>query len=227
MIVVSDTTPLNYLILIDVADVLPTLFGRVYAPSAVLTELSHPRGPEAVQAWAASPPGWLTVQDPARTDPALRLGPGKSAAIALAAELRADFVLMDERRGTRAAERRGLRVAGALVIMQQAGARGLLDYEATRDRLVDETSFYVTDDVLWKSGGRFRELRRAREQARGEERERDEPELERWAAEEKRSDIGPHGQGKKICSEDRATLIAVSQDFETLFIGSGVAILAA
>jgi hypothetical protein len=32
MIVVSDTTPLNYLILIDSISVLPALFGRLYAP---------------------------------------------------------------------------------------------------------------------------------------------------------------------------------------------------
>ena len=46
MIVVSDTTPPNYLILIDSVHVLPTLFGRVYAPSAVMQELSHPKTPE-------------------------------------------------------------------------------------------------------------------------------------------------------------------------------------
>jgi predicted nucleic acid-binding protein len=36
MIVVSDTTPLNYLILLESVHVLSALFGRVYAPSAVL-----------------------------------------------------------------------------------------------------------------------------------------------------------------------------------------------
>jgi len=39
MIVVSDTTPLNYLILTESIHVLPTIFGRVYAPSVVLKEL--------------------------------------------------------------------------------------------------------------------------------------------------------------------------------------------
>jgi predicted nucleic acid-binding protein len=46
MIVVSDTTPLNYLILIGAAHVLPELFGRVYAPTAVIKELSHARSPK-------------------------------------------------------------------------------------------------------------------------------------------------------------------------------------
>jgi hypothetical protein len=46
MIVASDTTPLNYLIPIGSAHVLPALFGRVHAPSAVIRELAHPRSPQ-------------------------------------------------------------------------------------------------------------------------------------------------------------------------------------
>jgi predicted nucleic acid-binding protein len=74
MIVVSDTTPLNYLVHVDSVHLLPGLFVRVYTPSAVITELSHIRAPEAVRAWAASPPEWLKVQDPTTTDASLKLG---------------------------------------------------------------------------------------------------------------------------------------------------------
>ncbi len=41
MIIVSDTSPLNYLILINYEDVLPTLFGQIIIPLAVLNELQH------------------------------------------------------------------------------------------------------------------------------------------------------------------------------------------
>ena len=41
MIVVSDTTPLNYLILVDSVHVLPGLFVWVYAPSAVITRVGE------------------------------------------------------------------------------------------------------------------------------------------------------------------------------------------
>jgi predicted nucleic acid-binding protein len=44
MIVVADTSPLNYLIRLDHADVLPEIYGRVLVPQAVLDELQHPRG---------------------------------------------------------------------------------------------------------------------------------------------------------------------------------------
>ena len=40
MIVVADTSPLNYLVLIDAIDVLPSLFGEVYAPPEVIRELA-------------------------------------------------------------------------------------------------------------------------------------------------------------------------------------------
>jgi predicted nucleic acid-binding protein len=156
MIVVSDTTPLNYLVLIGSDHVLPALFGRVYAPSAVIKELSHPRTPKVVQSWVSQPPVWLIVRDPSRVDPTLTLGSGEAAAIALAEELKADWVLLDERKGSREAESRGFRVAGTLGVLEEGGARNLLDYERMRDLLVAETTFYVTEDVLRESEHRFR-----------------------------------------------------------------------
>jgi len=75
--------------------VIPATVGRVYAPSVVVKELSHPRSPEAVRISASSPPEWLTVQDPMHTDPSLKLGAGEAAAISLALELEADHVLID------------------------------------------------------------------------------------------------------------------------------------
>ena len=76
MIVVSDTTPLNYLILTETVHVLSAIFGRVYAPSAVIKELLHLRSPQAVGTWASSPPEWLTVQDPTHIGPC-KLGRGR------------------------------------------------------------------------------------------------------------------------------------------------------
>ncbi len=168
MIVVSDTTPLNYLILIEATEVLSALFGQVYAPPAVLQELSHPRGPQSVRAWAASPPEWLVVQGPAQRVETLpkALHDGEVEAISLARELGAEWVLIDERKASREAERLGLRVAGTLGILEEAGARDLLDYEKSRDRLVNETSYYVTDDVLRESATRYHARKQAQEHDR-------------------------------------------------------------
>jgi predicted nucleic acid-binding protein len=51
MIVVADTSPLNYLILIEEADVLRKLYGRILIPPAVQVELLQPGAPAAVMAW--------------------------------------------------------------------------------------------------------------------------------------------------------------------------------
>src|SRR5271168_5107143 len=99
MIVVSDTSPLNYLILTESVHLLTAIFGRVYAPSAVVKELSHPRSLEAARRWASNPPEWLEVKDPTHIDRSLTLGAGETAAISLALELSADRVLIDERKG--------------------------------------------------------------------------------------------------------------------------------
>ena len=148
MIVVSDTSPLNYLILTESVHVLPVIFGGVHAPSAVIKELSHPRSPEAVRTWASTPPKWLTVQDPTQIDASLKLGVGETAAISLAIELNADRVLIDERKGYKAALQRGLNATTTLGLLEEASHRGLIDFEKTLDRLDKETTFYVTDDVL-------------------------------------------------------------------------------
>ena len=78
MIVVSDTSPLNYLILIGLQEILPALFRRVVAPPAVLAEMLQPGAPEAVSAWAATPPEWLEVIAPTSVDFSARAGRGRS-----------------------------------------------------------------------------------------------------------------------------------------------------
>lgn len=166
MITVADTSPLRYLILVEAVDVLPRIFGQVHAPPEVMQELGASRSPEleAVRRWAASPPAWLTVQEPRELDPSIQLGPGETAAISLARELRADWILIDERKGTREARDRGLQVAGTLVVIEEAAACDLLDYGKTKDRLVNHTNFYVTEDVIRESEQRYRQRKLIQEQ---------------------------------------------------------------
>jgi predicted nucleic acid-binding protein len=163
MIVVSDTSPVNYLILTESVHVLTAIFGRVYAPSAVIKELSHPRSPDAVRTWATNPPEWLVVQDPKYIDLSLQLGVGETAAISLALELNAELVLIDERKGYKVAQQRGLKATTTLSILEEAHFRGLIDFDRTIERLETETTFYVTDDVLEEFKRRTRERKLAQE----------------------------------------------------------------
>ena len=50
MLVVADTTPINYLVLIAQIDILAALYPQVVIPSAVAAELQHPKAPAVVRA---------------------------------------------------------------------------------------------------------------------------------------------------------------------------------
>lgn len=135
MIVVSDTSPLNYLVLARSESALPSLFGRIVVPPAVLTELMHPRAPQLVRQWAAEPPAWVERRVPATSVPSLKLGPGETEAICVARELRADLILIDERRATRRAQELGLVVVGTLGILIMASRHGLISLRSALDAL--------------------------------------------------------------------------------------------
>lgn len=147
MLVVADSSPLNLLVRIGHADVLPALFESVAIPTEVSRELSRPRTPEVVRAFVSNPPTWLTIQEPATVEAIERLDPGECAAISLARELRADFLLIDEKPGRRAAAQRGLSVIGAIGILERAAEQGLLDLRLAIDR-VRATGFRVSDELL-------------------------------------------------------------------------------
>ena len=62
MIVISDSSPINYLVLINKGEVLQQLYGRVIIPPAVHTELQRERTPSVVREWVRHKPAWLEVQ---------------------------------------------------------------------------------------------------------------------------------------------------------------------
>ena len=76
--IVADTSPLNYLVLINQIDVLPLLYGRFLIPESVRTELSATETPQLVRNWAANLPEWIEVSTVVRHyDESLsRLHPG-------------------------------------------------------------------------------------------------------------------------------------------------------
>jgi predicted nucleic acid-binding protein len=142
-IVVADTGPLRYLVLIGHVEMLSRLFGAVSIPATVADELRHPGSPDVVRAWMASLPPWLALHpDPAQ--PAVELGwldPGERAAIALAHALGAGLLLIDDRAGVAAARRQGFRVTGTLGVLADAAREGLLDLAAAFAAL-RATNFY-------------------------------------------------------------------------------------
>jgi predicted nucleic acid-binding protein len=149
MIVVADTTPVNYLILIGEIDVLAKLYGRVVVPQAVYEELTNPHAPASVRTWIERPPDWLEILSPTTvSDTALmKLDAGERDAIALAEELSADQLIVDELLGRREAERRGLSVIGTIGVLREAAEEGLLDLPTSIERL-RQTSFHISPAIL-------------------------------------------------------------------------------
>ncbi|HEV7266348.1 MAG TPA: hypothetical protein VGN83_15710 [Falsiroseomonas sp.] len=149
-LVVADTGPLHYLVLIDEIGVLPVLANEVLIPSEVRDELDQPRTPAPVRDWIAAPPAWLRIQSAPSAAADLRLAkldPGKRAAIALAAVVGADAVLMDDRAGVATARAGGLDAIGTLGLLQRGARRGLLDLPGALARLV-ATNFHVRQELL-------------------------------------------------------------------------------
>ena len=139
-LVIADTGPVNYLILIGHIDLLPRMLERVVLPAAVQAELSSSLAPPAVQLWIADFPAWLEIAQTPPVTLSAGIHKGEAAAIAVAAAMRADLLLIDDRRGIRAAKQQGLRVTGTLGLLELAAERGLVHFADAIHRL-EGTSF--------------------------------------------------------------------------------------
>ncbi|MFN0172462.1 MAG: DUF3368 domain-containing protein [Bryobacteraceae bacterium] len=127
MKVVSNTSPLNYLAVIDFVDLLPRLFSRVIIPLAVRQELEAPGAPEQALRLVQNKPEWLEVvsSPPIANARLWDLDPGEREAIAVALEIKADLVLLDEARGRGIGGKLGLRITGTLGLLDRALRDGL------------------------------------------------------------------------------------------------------
>ena len=134
-VVVSDTSPLHYLILCGTEEILPKLFQQVVIPPTVFAELQQTNTPPPVKKWADALPDWVVVQSPIHLSAGLDVDRGELEAISLAREIHAAAVLMDDLAGRWAAAQCGLPVVGTLGLFEQASIRGLIDLPGVIGRL--------------------------------------------------------------------------------------------
>lgn len=147
MIVVSNTSPLNYLILIGLARILPDLYDSIIIPEAVFSELQSAGAPPEVRAWSANLPGWIEVRQTQTALKELKLGAGEREAIALAVELEADVLLVDDRKARDEARKRRLNVVGTLAIAVTAARQGLIELSTTVQQL-EQTTFRASPELI-------------------------------------------------------------------------------
>jgi len=134
-VVVSDTSPLHYLILCGAENILPRLFQQVVIPPAVFHELQQANTPPLVRQWSTTLPDWVAVQSPKTLNLKLNVDAGELEAICLAQEIQATAILMDDRAGRTAARHCGLAVVGTIGLLEQAAACGLIELPPTLVRL--------------------------------------------------------------------------------------------
>jgi len=151
MIVVSNTSPLTNLAAIGHFDLLHELYGEVHIADGVWQELNarEQRWPGRDEVAAAN---WIelhAVRNQALVTALRRdLDRGEAETIALALELSADLVLLDEREGRHAAQRLELHVAGVVGLLLEAKSRSAVaTIRPHLDALRHKAGFYLAEGV--------------------------------------------------------------------------------
>jgi predicted nucleic acid-binding protein len=150
VIVISDTSAITNLAAIQHLSLLPQLYAQIIIPKAVYHELAdiNPPVPGTVEVRSAP---WLqvksvvnrTVVEQLQNEASLDLG--ESEAIALAIELKAELLLIDERRGRAKANRLGLRITGLLGILVEAKHQNLVTaVKPLMDALIATSEFRIS-----------------------------------------------------------------------------------
>jgi predicted nucleic acid-binding protein len=149
MIVVADTSPINYLVLIGHIEILPKIYGAILIPQTVLDELQDSDAPPEVHAWLFATPAWLRIQRVAFQPDSLLdlLDRGERDAILLAESIKADRLIIDDLNGRREAERRHIPVIGTLGILAEAARRDLLNLSEALAAL-QSTNFHAAPALI-------------------------------------------------------------------------------
>lgn len=127
-VVVTNTTPIIALSLVGQLRLLEWLYGEILVPPAVQAEVLA-GGRRRVGVVELQEASWLrqvTLSDPRRADLLADLDRGEAEAIALAQELNADLLIVDERLARRHAQRLGLTITGTLGVLLRAKKQGLV-----------------------------------------------------------------------------------------------------
>jgi uncharacterized protein len=126
MLVVSDTSAISNLIQVELLDILHQLFGQIIISNAVYEELSEIDS----QKLYIDKLSWIHIETVKNQDFVHELendlDKGESESIALAIELNADFLIIDELKGRKIAENLGIKIVGLLGSLLKAKEKGYL-----------------------------------------------------------------------------------------------------
>ncbi|MEM9829833.1 MAG: DUF3368 domain-containing protein [Bacteroidota bacterium] len=145
MVIVSDTSIITNLIQVDHLEFLQDIFGEIVIPAQVFEELSKVPG----QLEIIENTEWIEVKTIANEkqleELTVVLDPGEAEAIALALELKADALLIDEKKCRKIAQKYGIVVTGLLGILISAKEENLIpEIKPILDKLIFEIGFRIS-----------------------------------------------------------------------------------
>lgn len=153
MKVVADSSFLIALALIDTLPLLSQIFSQVFIPDAVYEEVVI-RGTGLPGAEEVAGAEWIkrvAIKDANKVKAyrAERLGIGEAEALALAEELRADLLLVDDERAWETAQRKSIAYLRSIEFVLEAHRRQLLDAETAKGKLVElGKKRWMSEEVL-------------------------------------------------------------------------------
>lgn len=149
MIIVSDTSPISELLVIGRLDLLVQIYGKVIIPQVVFDELLALEN-YGYNLQALKEASWLEITAPANRQLVAKLSEeldkGESEAIALALELNADYLAIDEKKGRTVAASLGIAIVGLVGILIEAKELGIIDrVKPLLDELQEKAGFWISE----------------------------------------------------------------------------------
>jgi predicted nucleic acid-binding protein len=150
LLIVSDTSPISGLLILDKLELLEKLYGEVYIPQSVNLELLKIQSKnKEINEFLNSP--WVKVISITNIESYQRLritlDEGESEAITLAIELNADVLLIDELKGRKEALKSGLNIVGLLGILVEAKTRELIPNLRTLLDTLIRNNFWIKPEL--------------------------------------------------------------------------------
>lgn len=152
--IVSNTSPIINLATIDQLNILNKLYDNIFIPEAVYHE---------IVVVGAGQPGsseirkleWIITRKVSNTSLVkalqLELDNGEAEAIALALELRADLLLIDERMGRSVASRFNVKYIGLLGLLVEAKSKGIVKMiQPLLNDLKTKAGFWISEKLYFR-----------------------------------------------------------------------------
>jgi len=147
ILIVSDTGPINYLVIIGQIGLLPQLADRIVLPFSVHGEMLDVRAPEIVRTWAGKLPDWIELRSSTPTVGGKGLSIADREAITLARDLKATLLLTDDRKARQCAAGIGVASIGTLGILEIAAERKLISLPDALQKL-RATSCFLAEELI-------------------------------------------------------------------------------